>query len=154
MKKMTEQELEQFVHAALRSLPDRKAPGTLEARVLAAVEHQAAMPWWHKGWSYWPAAVRGIFLALATAVGGGVLLGAYAVFAGPGASSVTAGVVDRLSGVSDALAVFGWVVDLGHSIIASIPPVWLYGGLALVAVLYASVFGLGAVAYRTLYRSN
>jgi hypothetical protein len=32
-----------------------------------------------------------------------------------------------------------------------IPPLWLYAGLAIGAVWYAALFGLGAAAYRTLY---
>ena len=52
--RMNPDELERFIHQTLRALPDRKAPGTLEARVLAEVERRAAIPWWHKSWSYWP----------------------------------------------------------------------------------------------------
>jgi hypothetical protein len=31
------------------------------------------------------------------------------------------------------------------------PPPWLYEGIAVCGVLYAVLFGLGAVLYRTLY---
>ena len=31
------------------------------------------------------------------------------------------------------------------------PPAWLYGGIAVCALLYAVLFGLGAAMYRTLY---
>ena len=33
----------------------------------------------------------------------------------------------------------------------SIPPLWLYGGLAFVALMYATLLGLGTAAYRMLY---
>lgn len=154
MKKMTEKELEQFIHATLRSLPDRKAPGTLEARVLAAIEHQAIIPWWHKGWAYWPAAVRAAFLALATAVSGGMLVAAYAMFAGVDTAVVADEAANRFAGVMQVFAVAGWLIDFAKSVLSTIPPLWLYGGLTLLAGLYASLFGLGAVAYRTLIRSN
>ena len=36
----------------------------------------------------------------------------------------------------------------------SIPPLWLYGGLAFVGAMYAALFGLGATAYRTLYANR
>lgn len=153
MKKMTEKELEQFIHSALRSLPDRMAPGTLEARVLAAVERQATIPWWHKGWAYWPSGVRAGFLALATAVSCGLVFAAYAMFAGVETGAVVAEATDRFSGVMQLFSVLQWIFDLGRSIVAGIPPLWLYGGLAVVGTLYASIFGLGAVAYRTLYRT-
>ena len=58
MKKMTPEELEEFIHRELCGLPVRPAPSTLEARVLAAIEHRARIAWYHKSWSYWPAAVR------------------------------------------------------------------------------------------------
>jgi hypothetical protein len=32
-----------------------------------------------------------------------------------------------------------------------IPPLWLYGSLAIGIFLYVTLFGLGAAAYRTLY---
>jgi hypothetical protein len=32
----------------------------------------------------------------------------------------------------------------------SIPPLWRYGGLAVVTALYFTLFGLGAAAYRVL----
>jgi len=33
------------------------------------------------------------------------------------------------------------------------PPAWLYGAIAVCAVLYAVLFALGAIVYRTLYLS-
>ena len=38
--------------------------------------------------------------------------------------------------------------------LAAIPPLWLYGGLAFLAAMYATFVGLGATAYRYLYRNN
>jgi len=154
MKKMNHDELEQFIHRTLRSLPDRKAPGTLEARVLAAVERQALVPWWHKGWAYWPAAVRAAFLAGATGVAGAVLLAAYTLFAGVDTSAVAAEAAAPLAALHRVADIAGWLAGLTRAVFAGIPSLWLYGGLAFVAAMYASVFGLGAVAYRTLYRTN
>jgi hypothetical protein len=37
------------------------------------------------------------------------------------------------------------------SVLNAIPPAWLYGGAIVGFGLYAMLFGLGAVAYRTLY---
>ena len=48
----------------------------------------------------------------------------------------------------------GWMVEFTGSLFSQIPAYWLYGGVALVAALYATFFGLGAAAYRALYRSN
>ena len=48
MNKMTPEELEQFIHRELRGLPVRRAPSTLEGRVLAAIEHRASIAWYHQ----------------------------------------------------------------------------------------------------------
>jgi hypothetical protein len=154
MKNPNHDELEQFIHRTLRSLPDRRAPGTLEARVLAAVERQALVPWWHKGWAYWPAAVRATFLAGATGVAGAVLMAAYTLFAGVDTSAVAAEAAAPLAAFQRIVDIGGWLAGLAKSVVAGIPALWLYGGLAFVAAMYASVFGLGAVAYRALYRTN
>jgi hypothetical protein len=37
------------------------------------------------------------------------------------------------------------------ALVRAIPPLWLYEGVAMVAVLYAMLFALGAAAYRTLW---
>ena len=60
----------------------------------------------------------------------------------------------RFAGVAALFHVLRWMVGYVSASIASIPPLWLYGGLAFVAALYATFFGLGAAAYRTLYRNN
>ena len=48
--------------------------------------------------------------------------------------------LDAIGAVGAAFA------DFVSIVIRSIPPPWLYGGLALFAGLYATLFGLGAVA--------
>ena len=63
MEHLNPEPLEKRVHAALRSLPDRRAPDSLAARVLAEIERRAAIPWWHKSLAYWPQWARGTFLA-------------------------------------------------------------------------------------------
>ena len=55
--------LEQLVHRELTALPLRRAPRTLELRVLAEIERRAAVAWYHKSWSHWPAAVKAVLSA-------------------------------------------------------------------------------------------
>ena len=154
MKKMNEKELEHFIHSTLRSLPDRKAPGTLEARVLAAIEHRATVAWYHKSWSYWPAAVRAAFLAVATAVGGAAVTAFYLLSQGLELGSVASEVGGRFEWLSRIYNVGVWCVDFANHIVGGIPSLWIYGGLGFIAALYVTFFGIGAAAYRTLYRSN
>ena len=150
----TPEQLEQLVHRELRALPPRRAPRSLESRVLAAIEHQAAVAWYHKSWAYWPAAVKAAFLAVGTGVSGAAITAFYLMSRGADPSALTAAVGERFAGAKALFHVFRWIVSYTSDTFASIPSLWLYGGVALVATLYAAFFGLGATAYRTLYRNN
>lgn len=154
MNPMTPEELEKFIHQNLRSLPARRAPRTLESRVMTALEHHAAIAWYHKSWSYWPAAIRAAFLAVATGVTGAIVTGFYLGVSGVDTSGVAAQAGERLGLFTKLYHTAGWIIDFGARVLDSIPPLWLYGGLALIAALYATFFGLGAAAYRTLYRNS
>lgn len=152
---LSPEQLEQLVHRELRALPPRRAPRTLESRVMAAIEHQAAVAWYHKSYAYWPAWARSLFLAASTAGVGKLTLFLWVFwqtdFDRTGFSQAFAGWFDfaaRTWGVAT------WVVAFGSRVFGNIPPLWLYGGVALVAALYATFFGLGAAAYRTLYRNH
>ena len=146
--------LEQLVHRELRALPLRRAPRSLEARVLAAIEHQAAIAWYHKSWTHWPAAIRAAFLAVTTSVAGGVLAAFYFGLDGVQNSAVATAAVSRFDGLVKLGNAFAGLVDFVSLVIRNIPPLWLYGGVAFVAMMYVTFFGLGAAAYRTLYRNN
>lgn len=148
------EQLEQLVHRELRALPPRRAPLTLEARVLAAIEHRAAVAWYHKSWAYWPAAVKAAFLAVATGAAGTIIAAFYLVFNGAETNALVAQAGERLSLFTKLYHAFVWAAGFTGNIFGSIPPLWLYGGVALIAALYATFFGLGAAAYRTLYRHN
>jgi hypothetical protein len=142
-----EQRLERLIGKTLRELPPRRAPGTLEHRVLAAIEHRAALPWWRKSYLHWPLAVRCAFLIASGGVAQAVLmmLGDFKIAS---VIAVFAPQLARLQVFAD-LAIS--LVDFCRAVVQSIPPLWLYGGLAGICVLYATLFGVGAFAYRTLY---
>ncbi len=152
MEPLKSESLERSVHAALRSLPDRRAPGSLAARVQAEIERRAAIPWWHKSYAYWPGWARGTFLA---GGGGGVIallaLVSATVTGGFGGGQVTGVLQPWLAFAQRAVGVVGWIGDFGSLLLSSIPPLWLYGGLAVIAATYLSLFGLGATAYRFLW---
>ena len=151
---LSPEQLEQFIHQNLRALPPRRAPRALESRVLAALEHQATVAWWHKSWAGWPAAVRAAFLAVATGFAGASIAAFYLVLNGAETSALVSQAGARLSLFTALYHAVVWVVGFAGNIFGNIPPLWLYGGVALVAALYATFFGLGAAAYRTLYRNN
>ena len=153
-QRVAPEQLEQLVHRELRALPLRRAPRTLESRVLAAIEHQAAVAWYHKSWAYWPAAVKAAFLAVGTGVSGAAIAAFYLMSQGADTGTLSAVAGERFAGTAALFHVFRWIASYTSETIANIPPLWLYGGLAFVAAMYAAFFGLGAAAYRTLYRNN
>lgn len=132
--------LEQFIHRALRELPDRRAPRALESRVMAAIAARRATPWWRASFDRWPVPVRVAFLLVV----GGLIFGLMRL----GGSADVAG--------ARAGETLGWLdvvwSSLGSAcgaVARSIPRFWFYGAVSAVLVAYAGLFGLGATAYRT-----
>jgi len=146
--------LEQSIHRELQALPLRPAPRTLEARVLAEIERRATIAWYHKSWSYWPAAVRAAFLAGGTAFATVAVVAFYQLSQGAAADAVAHDVATGFGWVTRLVGVVSWTFNFFQQLVGAIPPLWLYGGLAFIGSLYAVFVGVGAAAYRYLYRRN
>jgi hypothetical protein len=143
-----EQRLERLLNRTLRELPLRRAPLTLESRVLAELQRRAALPWWRHSFARWPRIAQGAFTLLCAAlVGLAFPVGAWVV---AGLGSVHESRVLSMPWARQTLAVMGAAGDLSASLARALPPAWVYDGLALSAVLYAALFGLAIAAYRTL----
>jgi phospholipid N-methyltransferase len=120
------EKLEHIVDSVVRQQPLRRAPASLEARVLARIaSERVRMPWWRRGFVHWPLAARISFLIASY---GFVRL--------------------ALAGV---MSLTTFVVSIFDFLTRNIPPMWLYGAAVVGFVLYAALFGLGTLAYRTLY---
>ncbi|HVS53254.1 MAG TPA: hypothetical protein VHD62_12935 [Opitutaceae bacterium] len=146
-----EQKLERVIHVALREVPPRRAPATLEGRVMAEIARRAALPWWKKSFAHWPMAARIGFVLASAGVIKVVLLAVVFVLNGFDAARFREIFAPQFARLQ-ALASLGRVAgDFVAGILGGIPPLWLYGGLATVATLYVAFFGLGTIAYRTLY---
>ncbi len=148
------EKLEQMIHRKLRELPLRPAPRTLEARVMAEIERRATVAWYHRSWTYWPASVRAAFLVVGTAVAGAAVTAFYLLSQGAAAEAVSHEVGSGLGWITRFVAAVGWTVHFVQQLVGDIPPLWLYGGVAFVAAMYATFIGLGTAAYRYLYRNN
>jgi hypothetical protein len=146
--------IEKFVHETLRSLPARRAPGSLETRVLAAIEVRAALPWWRQAFAGWPIGARVAFVAVAAVLAKSVSLIPIWVLSGIAGSPVAAAFATPLVWMKNLKSLAAGVDDCGAILLHGIPTLWLYGGLASVAALYLILFGLGAAAYRALYASR
>jgi len=151
MERLTPEQLEQLVHTALRSLPDRRAPASLETRVLAALERQAVIPWWHRSWNHWPQSVRVLFVAVCVGAAAVLMFAGLPVQAGLDSAQVQHTFGPALALVDSLVAAGHWLADLVDLLVRQIPAWWLYGAAAFVAGLYAMLFGLGAAAYRTFW---
>ncbi len=145
----SEQKLERALTQALEGLPLRRAPATLEARVADELERRAALPWWRISFAHWPAAPRVAFIAVCVALVAATVLGGVVAFMGDRSFDEAAALV--LSWVHPFLAVMSSAGGVAMLLVRIIPPLWLYGGMALGIMLYVALFGLGAAAYRTLY---
>lgn len=145
----SEQKLEQVLNQALRSVPLRKAPLSLESRVLNELARRVAMPWWRASFATWPVVARVGFVVTCAALIAVTILGGVSAYLGDRPLSEASAVV--LAWVSPILTLISSVGGLVAVLFRVIPPLWLYGGLGIGIFLYVTLFGLGAAAYRTLY---
>jgi hypothetical protein len=147
MKPEHQDRLEKLVHRALRAQPLVRAPRSLESRVFAEIERRAALPWWRKSFSSWPIAARLAFLVASV---GFVKLGLDAAFWLVSPFGTTTSPLDlppEMSWIQTVVAALAITVR-------SLPPTWLYGAIALLAITYAALFGVGATVYRTLHAAR
>lgn len=142
-----EDRLERLLTDTVRGLPARPAPHTLESRVLAELARHASQPWWRRSFGHWPALARVGWVTTC-----GVLIG-ITLMGGPWTTAVGslqgAGVMSAW--IQHAAVITGTVANLVASLVNAIPSSWLLPGLAVTALLYTFLFGLGAAAYRLLY---
>lgn len=140
--------LERLIHGVLREQPPLRAPASLEARVLAAIESEA-LPWWRKGFAQWPLAVRAATFAVLVLVSKLTLDVVMWLFSNPTPMSHT--VESTLSRAKSTASVLTSLVQVCQSILNVIPGHWITLALVFAAGMYFMLFVLGATAYRTLY---
>jgi hypothetical protein len=143
--------LERMAARALEGLPLRPAPGSLQARVLAAIEHRGGLPWWRLKFACWPVTARVALVACSAYLGWLSISAVIWVMASADSARLA---YDGSPWFSAVRAAAQFVLFMRHTfatVVHSIPPDWIYLGAAFAAVLYVGVFGLAAVAYRVLY---
>jgi hypothetical protein len=145
----SEQKLEQVLNQALQGLPLRRAPSTLESRVFESLARRASLPWWRVSFANWPAGARVAFVLICAALVAATILGGVSAYLGDRSLNEVTALV--LGWVHPLLAVMSSAGGLASLLVRVIPPLWLYGTLGLGILLYVTLFGLGAAAYRTLY---
>jgi hypothetical protein len=65
--------LETLVGRVLKETPVRRAPSSLESRVLREIGRRAALPWWRRSFSRWPRIARAGFTLVCGSVAAAVL---------------------------------------------------------------------------------
>ena len=146
-----EQKLERLIHQTLRELPMRRAPSTLEDRVLFEIERRAALPWRKRGFAHWPIAARLAFILVSAGLVKVAWTAALWAFSGFDAVQFQQMFATQIGWIENARVVVGAIAGFFEIILRNIPAFWLYGTFAVAAALYATFFGLGAAAYRSLY---
>jgi hypothetical protein len=128
--------LHDLIDQAVRAIPPRSAPASLERRVLAELERRAAAPWWRKDFLQWPVAAR-LFFLIASAGLIRLVVGA------PGWM--------RQSSLVEMPPELSWIQTTAEAISLAahhLPSLLVYCGAALVVSLYVTFFGLSAIAWR------
>jgi hypothetical protein len=138
-----QEELERLLTRALQDQPLRRAPDTLERRVLAQLESGAAIAPWRRGFAHWPLAARVVFLA--ASVGFVKLALSIAMWLStplaPPAISL-----DLPSQIAWLQTLFVMIASIARTV----PSLWVHAGIAILLIMYAALFGIGASAYRTV----
>jgi hypothetical protein len=143
-------EMEQLIHRTLRDLPPRRAPSSIEQRVLTEIARRAARPWWRKSFAHWPIPALAVFVVVSAALVKLAFMAGVWVMAGVDTTSLKDVLAQPLSWVESGLVVVHAVTGFCDIMLRNIPPLWLYGGLVFFASMYATLFGLGAAAYKAL----
>lgn len=136
----SEARLEGIVRRAFCDLPPRRAPPSLEARVMHAIARRATLPWWRRRFAEWPRLARVAFGLICAAIA---------------AASLAARAYTDLRPIAalwapwsrHLLALLHAAASVDDALVRMVPGDWLYAG----ALLYAVLFGLAAAAYRILY---
>jgi hypothetical protein len=134
-------EIERQVTRALQEQPARRAPSTLERRVLAQIEVGATALGWRSGFAHWPVAARVVFLAASVGVVKVALLVATWLATPLASPAVSVQLPSQVSWVQTLFVAIG-------SAMHTVPSVWVHAGIAILALMYVALFGIGASAYR------
>jgi hypothetical protein len=151
-KEIQEAQLERIIGNVLRDQPMRRAPASLEARVLARIEQLQDVPWWRGSFSSWPMAARLALLMILLGVAKLTVDLVVWLFSSP--TPVTYTVESSVTWARSTANVFSSLITLGHALLSAIPSHWITVAIVFAAGMYLMLFALSATAYRTLYMNK
>lgn len=136
-------ELERQLTRTLQDQPLRRAPSTLERRVLAQIEAGAATARWRRGFTHWPVAARIAFIAASIGVVKLAFMVTMWLSTPIGSPALPFDLPSQVAWVQTLLVAFA-------SVVRTVPPIWFHAGVVILLLMYAALFGIGASAYRTV----
>jgi hypothetical protein len=142
-------QLERLVGDVLKAQPMRRAPASLETRVLSQIRQRQVLPWWRMSFTQWPAAAR-IALVLALAAVAKLTLDVM-VWMLSTPTPVNRTVENSVTWAKTTVGTVEAIVGAARSLLDVIPSHWITLALAFSAGMYFMLLALGAAAYRTLY---
>lgn len=146
----SDEKLERLVSQVLRDQPLRRAPASLETRVLGELAARSRLPWWRRGIATWPVSVRiPVIATCAVCVPAVWVLSLW--LAAHLASVTRSRMAGPLATIRDAGHTVSSLGALTTHIVQSIPREWLLGGFVATATLYATLFALAAFGYSLLF---
>lgn len=148
-----EQKLEHLLQKTLRELPPRRAPASLEQRVLAELGRRAALPWWRKSYAHWPLLARCAFLLSSAVIAKAVIMSTVWIMLGFESSSAAAAVATPVVWLLSFADLASSWVEFAGAVLSSVPRFWIYAGVVCLTAMYATLFGVGAFVYR-LFHGN
>lgn len=152
MKSELPSELERLLREELRHLPGYKAPKSLSAGVMAAIQARSQVAWWRQPIWTWALPVRIAFLALLSACVGWLLYSLWQFTSGVNEIIMPAPITHFLavvSGVADVLGVLAQAVSV--VLTSSLQP-WVWGIGGAVLFLYLCCLGAGTMFMRLAWR--
>ena len=148
-RELQDAQLERLVGDVLRNQPLRRAPASLETRVLSQIHQRQVLPWWRMSFMQWPVGAR-IALVLALAGVAKLTLDVIAwMFSAP--TPVNKTVESSVTWAKSTAGTLETVFATARTLFEVIPSHWITLALVFAAGMYFMLFALGATAYRTLY---
>jgi len=142
MDKFTE--LEKWTDHRLKLLPLKEAPPPLILDVLARLNERRKLAWWKKTFWEWTSGQK--LMAIPVALGGAFLTGYLAFLVWK--LELLSRLISLMQEVLRPFSLLGEfllaLITSMFSIARSMDQIWLYGSLAVLAVLYVTSIGLGS----------
>ena len=151
MKHEFEYEWEKELDQRLKNLPEKKAPDSLIANVMAEIDRRSQKAWYQQSYYQWPVAVKIASMTLFAGLG----IAVFFIFNFSWNSEIVLGAKEQLGAFFQSCADF--VSALGRAalvITRSFFGIYTLALMVLAFFVYGTVFGTGTLLWRHLGRGG